>query len=355
MQFLVLIPGLVCLLALYRGGTRYAFLNVYLPVLLFVPTDFYLHLPHVTMLSFIDTTLFSLGLGMIVMDLRRWRFSPMDLLVVFFLFTSTHSEAISWGLNGAFLRLESLVLECLFPYMAGKLLIEQPGMREETIGRFVLLLTIASALASPEFFLKLNPYIHFYSHFFPGQFPDFPQLRRGFGRVGGPYEGSEQAGMVLVIGLFLALWLHRSTTLRRASAVARPRSPFKRAWAVIFTLTLTLLMTQSRGPWIGSIVALAVASIGRARRPLRRAVLVFSLGLIVGVPLYSLGKDYISGPGADVGSERQTAQYRALLIDNYVPFAKLGGPGAGEVFFRYSAENLPSITSTCSSGSLRAT
>jgi O-antigen ligase len=91
-------------------------------------------------------------------------------------------------------------------------------------------------------------------------------------------------------------------------------------------LLVTLGMTQARGPWIGTIVALPIAWIGLARFPKRRALLVFTLGFAVGVPAYFAAKDYASGKRTDYGSEKETAQYRVELIDHYIPIAQLGGP-----------------------------
>jgi hypothetical protein len=45
----------------------------------------------------------------------------------------------------------------------------------------------------------------------------------------------------------------------------------------------------------------------------------------VGVPVYLFGKDYLAGPRKNYGSEKETAQYRQELIDNYVPVAEKGG------------------------------
>ncbi len=104
------------------------------------------------------------------------------------------------GTNGAFMVLFTATLECWVPYMAGKLLVERPGMRVETVRRIVVLMAVASVFAMPEFLLKWNPYIHFWSHFFPGQWVG-SATRQGFGRVGGPYGGGETAGMVLLMGL----------------------------------------------------------------------------------------------------------------------------------------------------------
>jgi hypothetical protein len=305
--------------AVLDGGTRYAFLTVLLPVMMFLPADFNMRLPHLPPLSFEDTALLSLGVGMVFMDLPRWKFSTLDGLVLLFVFTSSYSERIPWGYNGAYLHLCNELLECVVPYIAGRLWLGQPGMRIKTVNTLIVLLAIASALAIPQVVLKWNIYIHFWSHFFPGQFYDVPQTRLGLGRVEGPYGMAESCGLVLLIGLPLALWL---------KAVGYFGRPLKFGTTIIVVLSLTILMTQSRGPWLGLIVALAIASIGRAKRPLRRGILVFGLGLLVGVPLYTYGKSYVdsaSNKRVEIGSQVQTAQYREQMMDAYIPIAELGG------------------------------
>jgi hypothetical protein len=312
------------LTAVFRGGTRWAFLTVYLAVMSFIPTTFHARLQHLPPLSCEDMALFSLGIGLVLKDIRRWRFSRMDFWILMFVIALSWCEHLPWGNTGALEALEVMIMECLLPYMLGKLLLEQPGTREETVRRLIILTSVASVLAMPEFFLKWNPYIHLWSHFFPGQF-QFPQYRRGFGRLGGPYNGAEQAGMVMLMALILAIWL---TGVRR-----RERHPLKYGKLIIVSLLTTIVMTQSRGPWIGLIVGLFIASIGRARRPVRRAVLVFGLLLFVGVPLHSEYTDYLRTAKVEIGSETQTAQYRQVMLDNYIPIAKLGGLwGWGNVY-----------------------
>jgi hypothetical protein len=259
----------------------------------------------------------------------------MDVWVLIFLFTSAYSERLPWGYNGAMLHFITVLLECIVPYMAGRALLEQPGMRIETVNLLIMLMAVASFLGMPQFVLKWNPYIHFWSHFFPGQFPTIPQVRHGVGRVEGPYGMAESNGMVLLIGLTLAFWL-------RSVGYFGRRFRYERITLII--LITTILMTQSRGPWLGLILALSIASIGRAKRPARRAILVFGSVLLVGVPLYSVAKTYINSAPAQVGSEVQTAQYRQQMIDDYVPIAELGGAwGWGNVYpvmhGRFSIDN----------------
>jgi hypothetical protein len=323
---IVFIPGIICMVAIFRAGTQRTFLSVYLPVLLFLPDMFNVRIPHLPPLSFEDMTLLSLGIGMVLMDLSRWRFSRMDCWVALFIFTSAFAERIPYGINGAFMVLFGTTLVCWVPYMAGKLLVEQPGMRLETVRRIAVFIAVASVFAMPEFFLKWNLYIRFWGHFFRWQWVDpSSAIRQGFGRVGGPWAGGETAGMVLLMSLPLALWLQYCKT-KGLGAIGYLDRPFKHGKVVILILIATLCLTQSRGPWIGTIIAVSIASIGRAKNALRQAILVFGLGLVVGIPLYLMGKEYVSvTPGQVVSEQRQSAQYRSQMIDNYIPIAKWGG------------------------------
>jgi hypothetical protein len=329
MPYITLIPGIVCILVMFRSGTRSAFLNVLLPVLLLFPTNFFLMITHLPNLTFVDVTLLVLGLGLAAMDLPRWKFSRMDLYVVLFIFSCGYSE---WVHYAAWRAGALAVMEGLVPYMAAKLLLGEPRMAIETIKRFVILVAIASLVGMYEFLFKRNPYSYVWSHFYPGQWGFAgTQIRWGFGRMSGPYTQSELAGIIIMAALLLALWLMRWTPkgtwfgdpASTAGGVRDRKLP--RAKMVMLLLALSLYMTQARGPWIGTMVALAVASIGRAQRPGRRAIILLTFFVVVGIPAYQFGKDYLSGPRTDYGSEKETAQYRAELIDNYIPLAESGG------------------------------
>lgn len=322
MPYITLIPGILCILALLRGGSRSAFLNVFLPVLLLLPTNFFLQITHLPNLAFIDVTALVLGAGMLLSDLPRWRFSRMDIYVAVFIFSCGYSE---WVHYAAWRAGALAVLEGLVPYVAAKSFLGDPRTSKATVLRFASLVAAASVVGMSEFVVKNNPYKYFWSHFYPGQWGGATtQLRWGFGRVSGPYTQSELAGIMLMAALMLGLWLLRWRRELPVPDMAQ-RRVLKYAKPIAFVLAVTLYMTQARGPWIGTIVALAISSIGLARKPGRRAMVVLAVGLLVGVPAYQFGKDYLSGPRTDYGSEKETAQYRAELINNYIPLAEAGG------------------------------
>ncbi|WP_260705501.1 O-antigen ligase family protein [Edaphobacter flagellatus] len=323
MPIITLIPGLICIIVMMRQKTQGAFLNVFLPALLLIPVDFYLRIPGLPPLNIVEATLVPLGIGMIFTDLPRWRFSRVDLWVLFFVFTTGYTEYRAGSTSASMLTYFVSITTGLFPYMAGRLLIEQTGLRTKTVKRIVELVFFAAIFSMYEYVRKSNPYQWFWGHFYPGQWAGWiTQIRWGFGRVAGPYSQSELAGMVFFSALILAIWLQ----YRRypGQAPIRPR-PLKNPRLVVFVLALILGMTQARGPWLGAIVALAVASIGCARIPKRRAFILLVLGIVVGIPAYFAAKEYSSGKRVDYGSEKETAQYRAQLLDNYLPIAEAGG------------------------------
>jgi len=326
MPLITLIPGIICIIVLLRGKTQDVFLNVMLPVLLLIPVDYYLTLKPIPPINLIDAVLIPLGVGMVIRDLPRWRFSRTDIWLLLYIVSFGYADYQVGKSTAAILRWFIALNTALVPYMAGKLLIEQNGIRIKTIRRIVSLVFIASIFGTAEYVLKSNPYQYFWSHFYPGQWSGWvTQIRWGFGRVAGPYSQSELAGMVLLTSLLLAIWLGYRRYRVSDAVMAQPPA-FKHAKLITFVLFITLGMTQARGPWVGTVIALPVAWIGLARFPKRRALFVFVIGLAVGIPTYLVAKNYASGRRTEYGSEKETAQYRAELIDHYVPIAQLGGP-----------------------------
>lgn len=326
MSIVILIPGLLCIFALLRSNTKRVFLDYFIPVMVLFPLGYLLKIPHIPPIDFLTAVLLPLGIAMLFADFSGWKKSRTDLWMMLFIFSTVFADYRAGLPIDALFVLFSNLTAAMVPYMAGKLLIEQPGVRIEAIKRFVSLLALVSILSITEFFAKVNLFRVLWRGFFPEQWWVLHlQIRNGFGRAGGPYQAAEHAGIVLSVGITFAVWLRSQSYHQPDGRTVAVISPVK-AKVIIFFLVMALYMTLSRGPWIGAAISLCIAAIGKAKKPLRRMVIVFGLGLLIGIPVYQAGKDYVSGPRTDYGSERETAQYRAELLDNYIPIAKLGGP-----------------------------
>ena len=325
MELITLIPAVLCIIAIARSGTAYAFQYVFLPVLLLMPTYFFWNFRPLPSINFLEAAVIPLGAGMVFLDIFRWKFTRTDIYVLAWLMSTCYTDYHFGRTTDAAFALFSNIASGLVPYMAGKLLIEQTGSRIKVCKIFVWLLTVSSFVSSYEFFLRRNPYNYFWSHFYPGQWAVWiTQIRWGFGRVAGPFSQSELAGMMVFTALLLVLWLGRNNYQEQESRTPPPPL-MERGKRHVWILVVALYMTQARGPWIGGIFGIIVAAIGRARFPLRRAIIVVTCVVMIGMPLYIFGKDYLSGPRKDYGSEKETAQYRAELFTNYIPVAQQGG------------------------------
>ena len=183
--------------------------------------------------------------------------------------------------------------------------------------------------------MEQNPFSMIFARFFPGEHQEWrTQLRWGFGRVAGPWGQSELAGIMLVFGLSLALWMAWQHLWEpRFERLQWLR--VKKATLITAIMVITLFMTQARGPWLGAAVALPVLWIGkRSRHVLRNSIFVALLLVVVGGLGSVALQGYSSGTQAS-SNEQQNAQYRNQLIDNYIPVAVAGGAwGWGQDFPR---------------------
>lgn len=325
MPIIILIPAVVCIIGLFKWSLTETFLNVYLPVFALLPIYYYWKVAALPPIGFSEAVLFPLGVAILIKELPRWKPAPMDIALGLFIFTTYYADSLAERHVAAVFGLFNSMLLALVPYMAGKLLIEQHGARVAAVKRLVFLLFVAGVVSAYEYRMGQNPFMMFWSHFFPGEtFAWKTQIRWGFGRVSGPFGQSELAGIVFLSGFLLALWLANRHMWEAKFARFR-NHPMKKATIIAAVLGFTLLMTQARGPWLGCIMGLPIAFIGRARRTLRATVIVTLLVVVGGGLAYVGLKHYASG-GAPTSDEQETAQYRQRLLDNYIPIAERGGP-----------------------------
>ena len=345
MDLVILIPAVVCWVVLARGSMRSALINVYLPAVLLLPQYFELRFRHLPPITFPAAAILPLGVALCVTELRRWRLDWMDLLVVLFAASAAISEGLGAVLadgtwvrlftspaekvqanlsNGVFL-LFSGITTVILPYMAGKLLIEkgqykgQP-VRKMLLERMVVLLGIVAAISVFDFLTGISSWQMTFRHFFPGQPLLWPmQVRWGFGRITGPFAHAILAGMVFLIGLTYCIWLRRFAPEwgRRKLMMGLP---FNLRGLVLFAIVAGLLMTQSRGPWLGVVLALIFVSLMRALPVGKAAVIFLVLVAAISVVGFYFVKAYTAaGPGRATSEEQSSAIYRRDLVHNYMP------------------------------------
>jgi len=348
MDLIILLPALACWVALARWPIRKVLLNVYLPAALLLPQYYTIRFPHLPPLTFADAAVLPLGAALAVKEIRNWRFAWMDVWVLLFALSFGLSEGLSTVLaNGTWRQLFSTdgaplntnignggeelfacICTIVLPYMLGKLLIEQQAddgqaARKRVVRRIAQLLAVVAGISVFDFVRRRSLWQIAGRHLFPDQAVEWPvQVRWGFGRIAGPYAHAIIAGMIFLTGLIYCLWLWRFAPYwgrRRIIAGV----PMTMRGLIPGAIVAGLLMTQSRGPWVGVGLALVLAVLMRVF-PLGRAALIFVvfLGLFT-AGAYYYGKRYTD---VDLDHARTEAQrdvvYRRLLVRTYMPLVR---------------------------------
>ena len=211
----------------------------------------------------------------------------------------------------------------VLPYMAGKLLIEQEGnaMRKQLVARIVALLAVVAGLSIYDFLTGRSLWQKLAAPFLGANQNEVwePQTRWGFGRIAGPYGHAILAGMIFLIGLVYCLWL-RSADRNWGSRRLIHGLPFTLRGFALAAIVAGLLMTQSRGPWIGVGLALIFALLTRYLR-VAKAAIVFAAFCV----MFAAGALYFAGQYTEKAisqastEEQRNAIYRRQLLTNYTP------------------------------------
>ena len=348
MALTILLPALACCAVLALGSARKALLNVYLPVVLLLPQYYVLRIQHLPPLSFADAAVIPLALVLLAAEMPSWRWSWMDLWVILLAASSGLSEGLSTELaNGDWIRLFSAtsaasprlgvnianggltfvnsLLTFVLPYMIGKILLEQRDsdgapMSRKAVRRMVSLLAAVAVIGVYDFAKGVSLWQKAFRFLLPYRSEIWePQVRWGFGRVAGPFGQAILAGLIFLVGLIYCLWLRRVDRgwgTRRIFAAL----PLTARGLILAALAGGLLMTQSRGPWIGLALALVFVLFTRMFSA-PKAVLAFAFFLGVFAPAsYLLGKQYTQASLRSAATEAQrNAVYRRELLTNYLP------------------------------------
>ncbi len=298
-----------------------ALYSVYLPVLLLLPDGYIWGKPEMSLYQY---AIIPIGISLCWRFIRGvWRWSLTDFTVAAYLLWTIASGIHANGHIDLLNHVVYAITLGFFPYMAGKLLIEQSGIRDAFIKRFVFFLFLDSLISVFEFRLGINPLRQLFNRLFNAEDQWPTQLRYGFGRASGPFGHSIFMGTVTGIGIMLhkcaehmGLWEPRFKWF--------PRLPLNKPQIIQWTLIAACLMTLSRGPMIATLAGLTVVSIGLSKDRwlgLRRAVAILVLG---GALAYWGGKAYVSlSQGAESQEEVASAMYRVRLLSEYKEIAML--------------------------------
>lgn len=327
LSVIVMIPVLVAIYFLVTKSHREAFLYVYLPTVLCLPTWSHWMIPGLPDPNFCSATVLPVTAAYLISGRRGWKFSAVDVLVVLFLFTVGYSEYTNAGWSEAQNLLFDMIAMGFLPYVLAKGIVEPNGLRIAFVRSFVWCLAITVCTTLYEFRFGFNLYIRVLGPFFPGQADGWvTTFRYGLARVAGPFAHAILAGVVLMFAVRFQLWLH-------AMGAWEPRlkrfhiGPFSKSILLNLTMLGGLGITLVRGPQLGAVLGGILGLVGQGKNPRLRAKLLILGVVVIGVPLAIQAWQYASvGRDNAVDSNQETAAYRKELIDKYVDIAMQHAP-----------------------------
>ncbi len=322
MGIIAIFPGLYAAYIAFRRSPAVAFLDVYLPVLLLLPDYYRWVVPALPDPTFNQATILPIGFLYLSREFRRWKFSLNDVLMLSFAGCIGCSEYVNTGYKEAQNLMFDMFASVVLPYVLAKGLIEPKGMRVAFAKRFVWLLFVVSLISIFEFKMGMTPWQIFMNRLFPGQGDGWnTTFRYGFARIAGPYGHAILAGLILTVGFRIQRWLewsgHWEPRFKKFQWLK-----FSKARLITLGITLGVVMTLVRGPWMGGFIGAVLTAVGLSKNR-KRMLVVMGVGLVaVGIPAGSMFYSYDSVGRANAKSDSQeTAAYRFELIDKYISIA----------------------------------
>lgn len=324
MAIIFVLPFFFSLNYALKGRREDAFLNVYLPSLLLVPTYYAFRIPHLPSISVSAWALLPLGVSLLMNPPVPPKFRRADLWILLYLASYLATEASRENSpKDGLVFFASVSISTLFPYVVGRRLIE-PGLRLATVKRIVLLFLCLTPFILLEAGIGLNVWIRIGLRLFHIYAWDV-QSRGGRARVAACFGHAILAGILFLIAFLLNWWLAQIYKQDK-TRVGPTLSKLERHHLPALLFLLFLFLTQSRGPMACAALGYLIVQIPKFKN-VKAAGVVFALLLAIGGFGVNNYLDHYTDVPANgtMTEQQQSAYYRKLLIKNYEPLVEAGG------------------------------
>jgi hypothetical protein len=322
---LFIIPAFFSLYYLLKDRQDLAFLNVYLPCLILLPDYYEIRVPSLPPMSAATWALLPLAISLLFYPTPRLELRRMDLWVTLFILSFAASELLREASpkDGATM-LGGYVFRNLFAYIVARRLIE-PRLRVATVQRIVLLFICLTPFILWEYRMSVNPWIEIGQRFFHMDIDLGLSTRNSHIRVQATFGHAILASMMFSIAFLMNCFLvevYKRNKTRLGAMICR----LERYHVPAFLLLSFLLLGQSRGPQLSTVVGYSILQIPRFRYLKLAAFIAVVLLAITGSAVYSFFDAYTRAINNGTLSEtQQSAVYRRDLLTNYEPVAEKGG------------------------------
>lgn len=324
MAYIVFVSVLIPLWVLRRHGLERAFLWAWIPVFLCMPTVFTAKIPMVPLRTFMQVWLLPMLLVLLRDKRAEMTFGRMETLLVAYVLVRVFCDFLGRGYSDAQNYAAYMLVSLIGPYLMGRYVINRRDMDLATARMFVLMFLLFFPLFLYELKFWVSPIYQVFSPMFPDAFSGL-SIRWGLARTAGTFEHPILAAIMVIAAYRLHRWLcwmgawdtPQTGWLGKIEALLR-RFPFSFKTQITIALILMIVLTMSRGPWIGALAAAALVAVGNTKNRKKWLVIVGVL-FVMGAGLAKLALDAYMTPklGEVLSEEAQTMLYRSVMIDQY--------------------------------------
>lgn len=326
-RYIVFIATLLSIRQLAKGGVEQAFLKVWIPFFLVMPTAFFVNIPGLPDPNFAQAAIIPILFVLLRDRFAGMAFGRMEALLLCYFVLRVGMDFVSRGYadaqNYGFYMATSLI----GPYLLGRYVIDRREMDIATTKMFVFIFVLFFPLFLYELKFWVSPVYAAFGQLFPYAGSGL-SLRWGVARTAGTFTHPILACIMVIAVYRLHKWLSwqgvweqtQEGWLGRLQRWSKPL-PFAFKHKISIALILMALMTISRGPWIGGFAGAALATVGNFRN--RRLWLgLFLATMVAGAVAGKLALDAYISPDVTgaISGEAQTMLYRKVMIEEYMAF-----------------------------------
>ena len=315
---------IVAIRVLARRGLDQAFLKVWIPFFLIMPTAFFVDIPGLPDPNFMQAAIMPIVFVLLRDRFGEMRFGRMEALLLLYFVLRVAMDFISRGYSDAQNYTFYMLTSLIGPYLLGRYIIDRREMDIATAKMFVLIFIIFFPMFVYELKFWVSPVYAAFGHLFPNAGSGL-SLRYGLARTAGTFSHPILACIMVVAVYRLHRWLSWQGEWDRPQTgwlgfIQRYTRyvPLAFKHQISIVLVLMALMTISRGPWIGAFAGALLVMVGNFKNRKRWLAIVVAL-LVLGGVGGKLALDAYTTPrvGEAISGEARTMLYRKEIVERY--------------------------------------
>jgi hypothetical protein len=327
MAYIVFVALLWSVYVLRTSGAQAAFLRVWIPVFLTMPTMFWVNIPGLPDPNFAQAAAIPILLVLFIQQRDQMTMGVMEWLIASYMVVRVVNDYQGRGFSDAQNYAFYILTALIGPYLMGRYLIDSRRMDIAAARVIVGMFLIFFPMFVYELKAWVSPVFKIFGGFFPSAYSGL-SIRWGIARTAGTFEHPILACVMVTAAYRLHRWLAWNGQWNGPQpGLLGSWQKLTASWKwplqsqITFALVAMALMTISRGPWIGALAAALVVATGNRPNRKRALVLTLTLLLVLGVAGKTALDAYITPAAGEVLSgEAKTMLYRKEMVERYQAF-----------------------------------